>query len=60
MKKLMLTFLGANFLFLISAGLLLGFCIVSKAQTRGPKNVKNIALDVLLTQCPLMGMLCIG
>lgn len=57
MKKLMLTFLGANGLFLVSAGLLLGFCIVSEQQERANKNVDNVAFDVLLTECPLRGML---
>jgi hypothetical protein len=55
MKKLMLTFLGTNFLFLVSAGLLLGFCIVSEQQENGAKNVNNVAFDVLLTECPLTG-----
>ena len=55
MKKLMLTFLGANFLFLASAGLLLGFCIVSEQQENAPKNKNNVAFDVLLTECPLQG-----
>jgi len=53
MKKLMLTFLGANGLFLASAGILLGFCIVSEQQERASKNVDNVAFDVLLTECPL-------
>ena len=56
MKKLMLTFLGANGLFLASAGILLGFCIVSEQQERASKNVDNVAFDVLLTECPLRGM----
>lgn len=55
MKKLMLTFLSVNFLFLVSAGLLLGFCIVSEQQENGPKNKNNVAFDVLLTECPLAG-----
>lgn len=59
MQKLMLTFLGTNFVFLVSAGLLLGFCMVSEAQARELKNTNNIAFDVLLTQCPLTGILCI-
>jgi hypothetical protein len=55
MNKLMITFLSANFLFLLSAGLLLGFCLVSEQQERGTKNVMNVAFDVLLTECPLTG-----
>lgn len=55
MKKLMLTFLGANALFLMSAGLLLGFSIVAEQQENGAKNVNNVAFDVLLTECPLSG-----
>jgi hypothetical protein len=56
MNKLMITFLGANFLFLVSAGLLLGFCLVSEQQERGTKTVANVAYDILLTECPLTGM----
>ena len=55
MQKLMLTFLGANFLFLVSAGVLLGFCIVAEQQERNSKNIPNVAFDVLLTECPLTG-----
>jgi hypothetical protein len=55
MQKLMLTFLGANFLFLVSAGLLLGFCVVSEQQERDSKTISNVAFDVLLTECPLTG-----
>jgi len=52
-NKLMLTFLGVEFLFLISGGLLLGFCLVSEQQERGVKTVSNVAYDILLFQCPL-------
>lgn len=55
MNKLMITFLSINFLFLSSAGLLLGFCLVSEQQERGVKNVANVAFDILLFQCPLTG-----
>jgi len=53
MNKLMLTFLGVEFLFLASGGLLLGFCLVSEQQERGVKTVANVAYDILLFQCPL-------
>ncbi|KIW09443.1 uncharacterized protein PV09_00327 [Verruconis gallopava] len=53
MNKLMLTFLVVNFLFLVCAGLLLGFCLVGEQQERGTKTVDNVAFDVLLTECPL-------
>jgi hypothetical protein len=59
MNKLMLTFLGVEFLFLCSGGLLLGFCLVSEQQERGVKNVSNVAYDILLFQCPLTGMVFI-
>ncbi|TID15905.1 putative dihydroxy-acid dehydratase [Venturia nashicola] len=53
MNKLMITFLSINFLFLSSAGLLLGFCLVSEQQERGVKNISSVAFDILLFQCPL-------
>jgi hypothetical protein len=56
MNKLMLTYLGVEFLFLISGGLLLGFSLVSEQQERGTKTVSNVAYDILLGQCPLTGM----
>jgi len=53
MNKLMFSFLGVNFLFLVCAGLLLGFCLISEQQERGTKTVANVAYDILLTECPL-------
>jgi hypothetical protein len=56
MNKLMITFLSVEFLFLVSGGLLLGFCLVGEQQERGVKTVANVAYDLLLFQCPLTGM----
>jgi len=49
----MLTFLVANFLFLVSAGVILCFCVVAKQQGHNAKTISNVAFDVLLNEFPL-------
>ena len=51
----MLTFLVANFLFLVSAGVILCFCVVAKQQGHNAKTISNVAFDVLLNEFPLTG-----
>lgn len=55
MNKLMITFLAADFFFLICGGLLLGFSLISEQQERGTKTIANVAYDILLNECPLTG-----
>ena len=55
MNKLMLTYLGVEFLFLMCGGVLLGFSLVSKQQERATPTVSNVPYMLLLAECPLTG-----
>lgn len=52
-NKLMLAFLGFDFLFAGCGGLLLGFSLMSEAAMRETQTVKNVTQNLLLGQCPL-------
>ncbi|KAH6618727.1 tetraspanin [Boeremia exigua] len=51
--KLMLAFVGFDFLFAGCGGLLLGFSLMSEAAMREEQTVKNVTQNLLLGQCPL-------
>jgi hypothetical protein len=53
MNKLMLTYLGVNFLFLMCGGLLLGFSLISEQAERGAPTQSTVAYTTLLSMCPL-------
>jgi hypothetical protein len=55
MNKLMLTYLGVDFLFLMCGGILLGFSLVSQQQERATPTVSNVPYMLLLFECPLTG-----
>lgn len=55
MNKLMLTYLGVEFLFLMCGGVLLGFSLVSEQQERATPTVSNVPYMLLLAECPLAG-----
>jgi hypothetical protein len=53
MNKLLLTYLGVDFLFLLCGGLLLGFSLVNQQQQQSKLNTSTVAFSVLLNECPL-------
>jgi len=53
MNKLMLMFLLVDFFFLACGGLLLGFSLVATQREKSTPTVKNVAYNLLLTECPL-------
>lgn len=55
MNKLMLAYLGVDFLFLMCGGVLLGFSLVSEQQERATPTVSNVPYTLLLAECPLEG-----
>jgi hypothetical protein len=57
MNKLMLMFVAIDFLFLACGGLLLGFSLLGEQQDRATPTVGNVAYNILLTICPLTGMI---
>lgn len=52
-NKLMLAFIGFDFLFAGCGGLLLGFSLMSEAAMREQQTVANVTQNLLLGQCPL-------
>jgi len=52
-NKLMLTFIGVDFLFLACGALILGFSLISVQQERATPTVSNVAYNIILTECPL-------
>jgi hypothetical protein len=53
--KLMMIFVGMDFLFAGCGGLLLGFSLLSEQSLRNTPTVNNVTQNVLLGQCPLTG-----
>lgn len=52
-NKVLLTFLGADVIFLLTGGLLIGFALISESAMRSTPTTGNVASHVLLNQCPL-------
>ena len=53
--KLMLAFVGFDFLFAGCGGLLLGFSLMSEHYLQATPTVENVTQNLLLGQCPLTG-----
>jgi hypothetical protein len=53
--KLMMVFVGMDFLFAGCGGLLLGFSLISEQSMRDTPTVNNVTQNLLLGQCPLTG-----
>ncbi|CAO2651153.1 Nn.00g094500.m01.CDS01 [Neocucurbitaria sp. VM-36] len=51
--KLMMVFVGMDFLFAGCGGLLLGFSLISEQSMRDTPTVNNVTQNLLLGQCPL-------
>lgn len=55
MNKLMLTYLGVEFLFLLCGGLLLGYALIGEQVERSTPTTSNVAYMLLLGQTPSAG-----
>lgn len=53
--KLMMIFVGMDFIFAGCGGLLLGFALSSEQRLRESPTIGNVAENLLLGQCPLTG-----
>jgi hypothetical protein len=53
--KLMMVFVGLDFLFAGCGGLVLGFSLMAEQSLRNTPSVDNVTQNVLLGQCPLTG-----
>jgi hypothetical protein len=53
--KLMMVFVGLDFIFAGCGGLLLGFSLISEQSLRDTPTVNNVTQNLLLGQCPLTG-----
>ena len=54
--KLMMIFVGLDFVFAGCGGLLLGFSLTSEQRMRDTPTIDNVMQNLLLGQCPLTGM----
>lgn len=54
-SKLMMVFLGVDFVFAACGGLLLGFSLISENGLNATPTVQNVTKNLLLDQCPLSG-----
>ena len=55
--KLMMIFVGLDFVFAGCGGLVLAFSLMSEQRMRETPRVDNVAQNLLLGQCPLTGTL---
>jgi hypothetical protein len=53
--KLMMVFLGVDFIFAACGGLILGFSLISEKGLNATPTVQNVTKNILLDQCPLSG-----
>lgn len=53
--KLMMIFVGLDFVFAACGGLLMGFSLVSEKQMQETPTVDNVTQMLLLGKCPLTG-----
>jgi hypothetical protein len=53
--KLMMVFVGMDFLFAGCGGLVLGFSLLAEQSIRNAPTVANVTQNLLLDQCPLTG-----
>jgi len=54
-NKILLVFIVLNFLFLACGGLLLATVLVSHNAQQGTQTVSNVAQNLLMNNCPLIG-----
>lgn len=55
-NKIIVTFIGTNFLFLVGGALLVAFAVVSKNDMKQTTTISNVANNLLLSRCPTTGM----
>jgi hypothetical protein len=53
--RILLTYVAADLLFVISGGLLIIFALTTKVEAREVPTLDNVARDLLLDTCPLNG-----
>jgi hypothetical protein len=53
--KLMMVFVGLDFLFAGCGGLLIGFSLTAEQRMRDTPTTDNVTQNLLLGQCPLTG-----
>lgn len=53
--KLMMVFVGLDFLFAGCGGLLIGFSLTAEQKMRDTPTTDNVTQNLLLGQCPLTG-----
>jgi len=54
-NKILVTFILADFLFLITGGLLIGFALVTQNEIASTPTKANVARNLILDVCPLKG-----
>jgi len=54
-NKILVTFILADFLFLITGGLLIGFALVTHNEIASTPTKANVARNLILDVCPLKG-----
>jgi hypothetical protein len=54
-NKILLVFIVLNFLFVACGGLLLATVLVSRTAQQGTQTVSNVAQNLLMNNCPLIG-----
>ena len=54
-NKIMLTFVGTNFLFLVGGALLVAFSVVSRNDMKQATTMSNVANNLLLSKSPITG-----
>jgi hypothetical protein len=60
-NKILLVFIALNFLFVACGGLLLAVVLVTRAAQQSAPTISNVAQNLLLDHCPLIGkMPCPG
>ncbi|KAF1991633.1 tetraspanin [Aulographum hederae CBS 113979] len=52
-NKIVLTYLAADFVFVATGGLIMGFSLISESLIRATPTIGNVAQDLLLGECPL-------
>jgi predicted acetyltransferase len=55
-NKLMMMFVGADIIFAMCGGLIIGFSLMSERSLHATPTIATVAEHLLLKQCPLTGM----
>ena len=55
-NKILIVFLLFEFLFLLCGGLMVAVAFVARSASSNDPTIRNVAQNLLLSHCPLMGM----